>query len=138
MKKFLIVMACVFGVAAIVFYVSSIRELDKNSASILGTNAVINIQDTVFCAATAVMCVMNAIGAILISVMESRDNQTAKAVSDSASVPSAADEDAKARKVIEGGGWKCPQCGSLNMSYVSSCGCGMNKRDVLKKQQEQG
>lgn len=25
------------------------------------------------------------------------------------------------------GGWKCPECGKMNASYVGTCGCGYNK-----------
>ena len=134
MKKFLTVMACVFGVATIILYIMSINKLDKDTARMLGTSATINIQATVFCAATAIMCVVNAVGAIIISALETQSYQAAKAVSNSA--PSALEEEARARKVIADGGWKCPKCGSVNMSYVSSCGCGMTKRDALIKNQQ--
>ncbi|MCD8390926.1 MAG: SHOCT domain-containing protein, partial [Firmicutes bacterium] len=30
-------------------------------------------------------------------------------------------------KTIKTGGWKCPHCGSLNASYVGTCGCGREK-----------
>ena len=132
MKKFLIAMACIFGIATIVLYVVSINKLDKDAARVLGVSATINIQATVFCAATAIMCVVNAVGAMVLSALETQSYKAAKASAQSA--PSALEEEARVRKVISEGGWKCPQCGALNQNYVSSCGCGMSKRDALKNQ----
>ena len=70
MKKFCTAMACIFGVATIILYIMSINKLDSDSARLLGTSATINIQGTVFCAATAIMCVINAVGAMILSVLE--------------------------------------------------------------------
>ena len=36
----------------------------------------------------------------------------------------------KDKKIITDGGWKCT-CGKTNYSYVSTCSCGKNKREVL-------
>lgn len=130
MKKFCIVMACIFGVATIVLYIMSINKLDRDSARLLGTSATINIQGTVFCAATAIMCVINAVGAMILSAIETQSYQAEKAYAHSA--PSALEEEARLRKVIAEGGWKCPKCGSINQSYVSSCGCGMTKSEAMR------
>ena len=43
-------------------------------------------------------------------------------------------EEARDRKTISEGGWKCA-CGRINQSYVSTCACGKNKRDVLSRPQ---
>ena len=70
-KNVLIAFAIIFGVAAIILFFSSVRQLDSSVARAYGTSAVINIQDTVFCAACAVMCVVNAVGAIVLNSIES-------------------------------------------------------------------
>lgn len=43
-------------------------------------------------------------------------------------------EEARERKTLKDGGWKCT-CGRTNESYVSTCACGKNKREVLYPQQ---
>ncbi len=35
------------------------------------------------------------------------------------------------KKILDEGGWKCPVCKRINHSYVSTCTCGKNKREVL-------
>ena len=75
MKKFLISMAVVFGALTVVFYISSIRELDSNSAKILGTNSVVNIQATVFCAACAILFVINIVGSIILTSHEKLEEE---------------------------------------------------------------
>lgn len=70
MKKFLIVMAIIFGILTIILYFSSINKLDYNTAKLMGTSATINIQATVFCAATAIMCVINIVGALIYQGLE--------------------------------------------------------------------
>ena len=37
--------------------------------------------------------------------------------------------EAHKQELIDEGGWKCP-CGKVNAVYVSSCACGMSKREV--------
>lgn len=34
------------------------------------------------------------------------------------------------RKLIDAGGWQC-KCGTVHANYVSSCGCGLSKAEVL-------
>lgn len=29
--------------------------------------------------------------------------------------------------ILQNGGWKCPDCGTVNMSYNSTCKCGRSK-----------
>lgn len=41
----------------------------------------------------------------------------------------------KQSSVLSLGGWKC-SCGRVNYSYVTTCPCGKNKRDVLSQQQQ--
>lgn len=43
------------------------------------------------------------------------------------------EEQARKNKILSEGGWKCPQCGTINQSYITSCGCGMRKMDAKKK-----
>ena len=44
--------------------------------------------------------------------------------------PETETEQDRNRKIISDGGWKCT-CGKTNYSYVSTCSCGRNKREVL-------
>ena len=44
--------------------------------------------------------------------------------------PETETEQDRNRKIISDGGWKCT-CGKTNYSYVSTCSCGKNKREVL-------
>ena len=74
MKKFLYAMAIIFGIAAIVLYFTSVKELDKESAAILGVDNVINIQSTVFCAACAIICAINIVGALIFTLLEKIHN----------------------------------------------------------------
>ncbi len=134
MKGFLIFMAIVFAIATIFLYNASIKEVDYNTARLIGTNAIANTQATVFCAATAIMCVINAVGAIIVSALETevqRSTARTKEVVDKATAP--VESKSKEEKILSQGGWRCPQCGSLNQNYVSSCGCGMSKRDAINK-----
>ena len=70
MKKFLYVMAGIFGVLTIIFYFTSLNHLDRDAARLLGTSTTINIQATVFCAACAVICALNVVGAIILTFIE--------------------------------------------------------------------
>ena len=63
MKKFLIVAACIFGALAIIFYIVSIKEVSGYQIA--------NIQSTVFCAACAIICALNIVGAIILNYLES-------------------------------------------------------------------
>jgi len=36
------------------------------------------------------------------------------------------------KKILDEGGWKCPACKRINHSYVSTCSCGMNKREAMQ------
>ena len=47
-----------------------------------------------------------------------------------ANKPSALQEGAKEaedRKILENGGWKCPDCGKIHRGYETSCTCGRSK-----------
>ena len=39
------------------------------------------------------------------------------------------------KKIVSSGGWKC-DCGRINYSYVTTCPCGKNKWETLKKQEK--
>ncbi len=43
----------------------------------------------------------------------------------------AAEDERQARdqKILDEGGWKC-KCGRINNMYVSTCACGLNRREV--------
>ena len=56
----------------------------------------------------------------------------------SVEVPTYSQVKKQEERILNEGGWKC-ECGTINPSYVSSCGCGRNKREVLamrKKENE--
>lgn len=46
-----------------------------------------------------------------------------------------AEKDAQNEQLLASGGWKC-SCGRVQASYVSTCTCGKNKREVLRLQAE--
>ena len=132
-------MAIVFAIATVILYSASIKELDRDTARYLGTNSVANVQATVFCAATAIMCVINAVGAIIISALEKQTQlsiaKTENTVEDVVNKATAPEKDnAREERILSEGGWKCPNCGTLNQNYVTSCGCGMSKYDAKNKQ----
>ena len=133
MKKVLIGFAIWFGAAAIVLYFISINKLDGETARMFGISATINIQATVFCAASAIMCVVNAVGAIMLSGIEIENESIAQAMERQR--PSSLDNEARERRIIAEGGWRCPTCGTLNHHYVSSCGCGTKKPNINKQSQ---
>ena len=136
MKKFLITMAIIFGILAVILYFASLNHLDSNSAKILGTDTTINIQGTVFCAACAIICVINLVGAIILSQLESNNDSSTQYSSGSqgsSSKNTALDsfaEETRKQDILKNGGWKC-DCGRANFDYVSTCACGKNKREVL-------
>ena len=121
MKTFLIIMACIFAVLTIVFYVSSIREVDYYAAKYIGTDKVANVQATVFCAACAILFAMNVIGAMILSFIENNSG-SAQSVS-SKSFGSGI-------KTSDGGVtptsfWTCPKCKNRNpMSKIECRECG--------------
>ena len=78
MKKFLWTMACIFGIATIILYFSSLNHWDEQTSRMLGTSTTINIQGTIFCAACAVITAINVVGAIVLSMLETMENNTAK------------------------------------------------------------
>ena len=67
-------MGIIFAIVAIALYNSSLVELDRDTARIMGTEYVANVQKTVFSAACAVMCVINFVGAFIISAIESNSS----------------------------------------------------------------
>ena len=68
MKGFMWVMAILFGILAIVCY--------NNSIVRTGYGEVANVQMAVFAAASAVACVMNIIGALIVSAINSITNES--------------------------------------------------------------
>ena len=62
--------AGLFGVLTIVFYISSVTELDRDTARYLGISAVANVQMTVFTGACAVLCGLNIVAAVIIGALE--------------------------------------------------------------------
>lgn len=70
--KCLCTFAVIFGVLTIVFYVNSIKELDRDMQRIFGIEAVANIQSTVFAAACAILCGLNVIGAMVLDSVEKK------------------------------------------------------------------
>ena len=36
-------------------------------------------------------------------------------------------KDKEAYDITYKGSWKCPQCGSVNASYIGTCGCSQTK-----------
>lgn len=70
MKKFLGVMAGIFFILSIVFYANSVHSVGYGSSRM----DVANVQMTVFSAACAIMFVINVVGAIVLSGIESMLN----------------------------------------------------------------
>ena len=73
MKKGLFAVSGVFGILAIIFYSSSLNHLNSEEARLLGTDTVVNIQGTVFCAACAVICAIFLVGALILHYFEKID-----------------------------------------------------------------
>ena len=145
-------MACIFGIATIILYFSSLNHWDEQTSRMLGTSTTINIQGTIFCAACAVITAINVVGAIVLSMLETMENNTAKSsftpVTTSSSTFSNIapmkvepkkdpNEEARNKRILDEGGWKC-SCGRINYHYVSTCACGVNKRELnMQKIKEQ-
>ena len=69
-KTILTFFAVIFGILTLVFYFTSIREVDRDTARYLGVSAVANVQGTVFAGACAVLCGVNVAAAMIIGAME--------------------------------------------------------------------
>ncbi len=109
MKSFLIAMAGIFGFAAIVLYFVSIKDV--------GGIQVANVQSTVFCAACAVICAVNTVGAIILNYMESGGS-----VSGSGNRSGTAGSNTPA---TNNNAWICSKCGASNpKSRVQCHTCG--------------
>ena len=70
MKKFLLVMTLIFAVLAVVCFFSSPRTVDGLDFKVA------NLQDTIFCAASAIVSAINAVGYALYSLLEKAHNIT--------------------------------------------------------------
>ena len=71
-KQILWLLSVIFGILAVILYFASQIRLDRGAAELFKTNTIVNIQGTVFCAASAVICALCAIGAILTGVIEEK------------------------------------------------------------------
>ena len=69
-KTVLVVFAILFAILTLVFYFTSIKEVDRETARYLGISAVANVQGTVFAAACAVMCCINIAGIVILGAVE--------------------------------------------------------------------
>lgn len=109
MKSFLISMAGIFGIAAVILYFVSIRDV--------GGFQVANTQSTVFCAACAIICAINVVGAIILNYMESNGSVSglgSRAGTSGSSIP------ATNSRV-----WICAKCGTSNPNSKVQCqSCG--------------
>ena len=138
MKKFLGIMAGIFLVLAIIFYANSIRSVGYGSSSM----EVANIQMTVFAAASAVLCGINFVGALLSYKIDNvNDSQIyyldKKITSESKNAPSgsmlsrAVNSIEQEKKRNE---WVCI-CGAKNSSsaaYCYRCRRSKNEMDTSK------
>ena len=110
MKSFLITMAGIFGFAAIVLYFVSIKDV--------GGYQVANVQSTVFCAACAVICAVNTVGAIILNFLESGGSVSSSGSSRSGSTGSSA-------PASNNHAWICSTCGTSNPNSRVQCkSCG--------------
>ena len=66
MKRVFLIVAAVFAVLAIIFYVSSIRDVSGLQVA--------NIQATIFAAACAVICALNIVGAFILDGIHAAEN----------------------------------------------------------------
>lgn len=82
-------MACLFGILTIVLYFTSLVHWDGSTARMLGTNTTINIQGTVFCAACAIICALNVVGAVILSYLESLNNNSRPHYKPTSTIPTA-------------------------------------------------
>ena len=125
MKKFLFVMACIFAVLTIILYFSSLNHLSEQEAKLLGIKTTVNIQGTVFCAASAVICAMNIIGAIILDYLDA--NKGANSLFQRIHLGGIRLSDGGV-KVTAGQSWTCPKCQTINSrSRVTCCECGTSR-----------
>ena len=116
MKKFLNVMSAIFGALTIIFFVSSLNHLDRDTARFLGTSTTINIQGTIFCAACAVICALNFVGAIILNFIESNAGSSTMSF---ASVGIKTEDGGS--QMISNNYWVCPNCKSRNPASKVEC-----------------
>ncbi len=122
MKKFLIAMASIFGILAIIFYFTSLNHLDSYTARALGTSTTINIQGMIFCAGSAVICAINVVGIVLMNFMESNGNS--KNACTGYTSGGIRTEDGGV-KMTSTNYWTCPKCKSRNpFSKIECRECG--------------
>ncbi len=124
MKKFLWIMAGIFGVLAIIFYFASLNHLDRDTARLLGTSTTINIQGTVFCAACAIICALNVVGAIILMFIEYNVVSSGASVSSPAKGLGIPTADGGVQ-LTAGNSWVCPNCKTRNpFSKIECKECG--------------
>lgn len=120
MKKFLCIMAGIFGGLTIILYFTSLNHLDRDAARFLGTSTTINIQGTVFCAACAVICAINVVGAIILNYIE---NNTLSSGTSAASTGIQTEDGGV--KMTSTNYWVCPKCKTHNpFSKIECKECG--------------
>lgn len=101
MKKAFAALAGIFGIAAVILYFSSVKDT--------GGLKIANIQETVFCAACAVICAVNAAAAAILHWMEQN----------------AFNELPSGGMASVHNSWVCPNCGNRNAMSRPNCGvCG--------------
>lgn len=123
-KMILLIAAAVFLVLAVIFYVSSVREVGSGSNSI----KVANIQSTVFAAASAILCGINVVAYLVVLYFDGKKTGQAGAVQASG-VTHKPEPMGMGKKAAPGatnvGSWICPNCAATNTrSRVACQRCG--------------
>ena len=72
MRKFCLIMSGIFAVLAIILYFDSIKDVD-------GFGKVANVQETVFCAACAILFAINLVGSFILSSHEDLESTIIRA-----------------------------------------------------------
>ena len=122
MKKIFFIMASIFAVLTIIFYIASLNHLDKETSRLLGVSTTINIQATVFCAAFAVMSVVCLVGGLVAKYLE--ENTPSSYASSASSIGGIQTEDGGI-KLTSTNYWVCPKCKNRNpYSKIECRECG--------------
>ena len=73
-SAFCVFLSALFGFLTYIFLQASENKLDMQTSKVLGIDSVINLQGTIFAAASAIICVMCLIGAIVVqAISKSRE-----------------------------------------------------------------
>ncbi len=121
-KPFLLIMAAVFAILAIIFYVISIQEVRIGYEKL----QIANIQSTTFCAASAVLCGLNIIAFLILSFVDNMLSDLAYHIKNTGGETAIVlQKDSAGRDIAKtydrSNSWQCPKCKTLNPKSRIEC-----------------